>query len=150
MIIEFKPGLFLNAILGGFNLILKNISNLSTVILERFNELFSGKCNITVNEDIQDTITDKLNKELSNFNNNFRVLGTCPSEATSQFSEAVISRFTLIYVGEYAVEEQITVLQSYCNLQKLNSITKNNIPYIIIKFFVFGFKIFKENINVII
>ena len=38
MEIAFKPGLFLNAILGGYNLILKNISNLTTIILERLNE----------------------------------------------------------------------------------------------------------------
>ena len=43
MIIEFSQVLFL---------ILKNLSNLPTIILERFNELFSGKCNITVNEHI--------------------------------------------------------------------------------------------------
>ena len=48
MIIEFSQVLFL---------ILKNLSNLPTIILERFNELFSGKCNITVNEDIPNTIT---------------------------------------------------------------------------------------------
>ena len=131
MIIEFRPGLFLNAILGGSCLILKNLSNLPTIILERFNELFSGKCNITINEDIPNTITPETNKELSEFNKNFRVFGTCPPGATSQLSEAVISRFTLIYVGEYALEEQKTVLQSYCDLNKLNTITDDNINNII-------------------
>lgn len=100
MIIEFRPGLFLTAILGASCLILKNLSNLPTIILERFNELFSGKCNITVNEDIPNTITPESNKVLSEFNKNFRVFGTCHPGATSQLSEAVISRFTLIYVGE--------------------------------------------------
>ncbi len=52
MIIEFSSGLFLTAILGASSLILKNLSNLHTIILERVNELFSGKYNITVNEDI--------------------------------------------------------------------------------------------------
>ena len=85
----------------------KNLSNLPTIILERFNELFSGKYNITVNEDI--LITPESNKELSEFNKNFRVFGTCHPGATSQLSEAVISRFTLIYVGEYALDEQKTV-----------------------------------------
>ena len=56
MIIEFSQVLFL---------ILKNLSNLPTIILERFNELFSGKCNITVNEHIPNTITPKSKKELS-------------------------------------------------------------------------------------
>jgi len=131
MIIEFRPGLFLTAILGGSCLILKNLSNLPTIILERFNELFSGKCNITVNEDIPNTITPESNKELSDFNKNFRVFGTCPPGATSQLSEAVISRFSLIYVGEYAPNEQKTVLQSYCDLNNLNTITDNNIDNII-------------------
>ena len=40
MIIEFRPGLFLTAILGASCLILKNLSNLLTIILERFNEIF--------------------------------------------------------------------------------------------------------------
>ena len=131
MIIEFRPGLFLTAILGGSCLILKNLSNLPTIILERFNELFSGKCNITVNEDIPNTVTPENNKELTEFNKNFRVFGTCPPGATSQLSEAVISRFSLIYVGEYALDEQKTVLQSYCDLNKLNTITDDNINNLI-------------------
>ena len=107
------------------------IVNLPTVVLERFNELFSGKCNITVNEDIPNTITPESNKELSDFNKNFRVFGTCPPGATSQLSEAVISRFILIYVGEYALDEQKTVLQSYCDLNNLNTIGDDNINNII-------------------
>ena len=75
------------------------LSNLPTIILERFNELFSGKCNITVNEDIHNTITPESNKELSEFTKNFRVFATCHPRATSQLSEAVISRFTFIYIG---------------------------------------------------
>jgi hypothetical protein len=76
MIIEFRPGLFLTAILGGSCLILKNLSNLPTIILERFNELFSGKHNLTLVEDIPGTLTTKENKELRNFNENFRVIAT--------------------------------------------------------------------------
>ena len=78
MIIEFRPGLFLTAILECSSLILKNLYNLPTIILERFNELFSGNCNKTINDDIPNTITLELNKELSEFNKNFRVFGTCP------------------------------------------------------------------------
>ena len=130
-LLNLEPGLFLTAILGASCLILKNISNLPTIILERFNELFSGKCNITVNEDIPNTITPESNKELSEFNKNFRVFGTCHPGATSQLSEAVISRFTLIYVGEYTLNEQKTVLQSYCDLNNLNTISDENIRNII-------------------
>ena len=128
MEIAFKPGLFLNAILGGYNLILKNISNLPTIILERFNELFSGKCIITINEDITNTISDeKNNKIISDFYKKFRVFGTCPPGANSLLSEAIISKFTLIYVGEYALNEYETVLRSYCDLKGLYTITDNNI-----------------------
>ena len=119
MIIEFRQGLFLIAI--AFCLILKDLSNLPTIILERFNELFSGKCNITINEDIPNTITPESNKELSDFNEHFRVFGTCHPWATSQLSEAVISRFTLIYVGEYSFDEQKTVktYNTYINVRKI-------------------------------
>ena len=51
--------------------------------------------------------------------------------ATSQLSEAVFSRFTLIYVGEYALNEQKTVLQSFCDLNNLNTITDDNIRNLI-------------------
>jgi len=131
IIIEFRPGLFLTAILEVSCLILKNISNLPTIILERFNELFSGKCNITVNEDNPNTISPESNKVLSDFNEHFRVFWTCQSGATLQLSEAVISLFTLIYVGEYALDEQKTVLQSYCDLNNLNTITDDNINNLI-------------------
>jgi len=60
MILEFQPGLFLSAILCGNTLILKNISNLLTVVLERFNELLSGNQNLTVSEDIYNTITENI------------------------------------------------------------------------------------------
>ena len=50
--------------------------------------------------------------------------------ATSQLSEAVISRFTLIYVIEYALDEQKTVLQNYCNLN-INTIIDDNIRNLI-------------------
>ena len=63
--LEFKPGLILNSILSGKSLILKYLSNLPTVVLERFNELFSGKHNLTLNEDIHDTFI--LKKEKKNF-----------------------------------------------------------------------------------
>ena len=45
MIIEFRPGLILSSILGQRALILVNLPNAKTVVLERFNELLSGKQN---------------------------------------------------------------------------------------------------------
>jgi hypothetical protein len=43
--IEFKPGLILSAILNKKSLILKDMPQVKTIVLERFNELFSGKHN---------------------------------------------------------------------------------------------------------
>ena len=129
--IEFKPGPILTAILGGSCLILKNILNIPTKILEIFEDVFSGKYNITINEDISNTITPEPNKELSDFNKNFRVFGTCLPEDTSQLSETIISKFSIIYVGEYTLNEQKIVLQNYCDLNNLNTITDNNIDNII-------------------
>jgi hypothetical protein len=67
IILEFRPCLFLTAILSKIKLILKNLSNLPTTVLERFNELFSGKHNLTVNKDIYNTFTPPTDKELRNF-----------------------------------------------------------------------------------
>ena len=127
MIIEFKPGLILTAILGGSRIIFTNIYNLPTIILERFNEIFSGKCNITINEDTSNTITHENNKDLYEFNRNFRVFGTCSPGSTSQLSEEIISRFSLIYVGEYPLDEQKAFIESYCDLNNLNINTDDNI-----------------------
>ena len=120
MILEFRPGLFLTAILSKKKLILKNLSNLPTTVLERFNELFSGKHNLTVNEDIHNTFTPPHDKELRNFSKYFRVFATCPSGLASKLSEAVLSRFTVIYVETYNENEQKSVLDSYCKTKKLD------------------------------
>ncbi len=52
MEIEFKPGLILSAILNKKSLILKDMPQVKTIVLERFNELFSCKHNLTLVEDI--------------------------------------------------------------------------------------------------
>ena len=54
MILEFRPGLFLTAILSKKKL--KNLSNLPTTDLKDL-MLFSGKHNLTINEDIHNTFT---------------------------------------------------------------------------------------------
>ena len=104
--LEFRPGLFLNAILQGQSLILKNLSNLPTIVLERFNELFSGKHNITLFEDIHNTFTKENDKELTDFNSSFRVFATCPANSATKLSEAVLSRFTVVYLHQYQYEDQ--------------------------------------------
>ena len=77
MKIEFKPGLILSAILNQKSLILKDLPQVKTIVLERFNELFFGKHNLTLVEDIPGTLTTKENKEIRNFNKDFRVIATC-------------------------------------------------------------------------
>ena len=42
-----------------------------SIVLEKFNELFSGKHNLTLVEDIPGILTTKENKELQNFNKDF-------------------------------------------------------------------------------
>ena len=75
MKIEFKPGLILSAILNRKSLILKDMPQVKTVVLERFNELFSGSHNLTLVEDIG-TLTTKENKEFRNFKKDFRIIAT--------------------------------------------------------------------------
>lgn len=116
-VLEFRPGIFLSSILQGKSLILKNLANLPTEVLERFNELFSGKQNITLSEDIHNTFTATDNKELSNFNDNFRVFATCTD--SSKLSEAVLSRFSVISVSDYKPEEEKFVLISYIQMKRL-------------------------------
>ena len=120
MILEFKPGLILTAILSKKKLILKNLSNLPTTVLERFNELFSGKHNLTINEDIHNTFTASNDKELSNFSQYFRVFATCPNGLIFKLSESVLSRFTVVHVGTYTKDEQKYALKSYCKSKKLS------------------------------
>ena len=118
--LEFKPGLILNSILSGKSLILKYLSNLPTVVLERFNELFSGKHNLTLNEDIHDTFTKEGHKEFSSLGENFRIFATCSLGEQNKLSEAVLSRFTIICTDKYKLEEQKDVLKSFLLDNKLD------------------------------
>ena len=132
--LEFKPGLILNSILSGKSLILKYLSNLPTVVLERFNELFSGKHNLTLNEDIHDTFSREGNKELSNLGENFRIFATCSLGEQNKLSEAVLSRFTVICTDKYKDTEQKQVLKSFLSENRLLDFNENCIDEVI-KFF---------------
>ena len=118
MSLEFLPGLFLSAILRKKSLILKNLPNVPTVVLERFNELFSGVHILTLVEDIQNTFTKEGNKELK-ISNNFRVIATCKPEKVNNLSEALLSRFTIIYTSAYDENEEKRVLKSDSNLDSM-------------------------------
>ena len=74
---ELRPGLFLNSLFSEKSLILKDLTNLSTEILERFNELFSNEPILTLNEDIYDTFTKEEEKVIKIAPSKFRVIATC-------------------------------------------------------------------------
>ena len=106
---DFKPGLILNAIFNDKSLIIKNISKVKTSVLERFNELFSDKNILTLSEDTTNTFTSEKNKELKNFKN-FRIIATSRLNEEITLSEAILSRFTRIYVDNYKEKERKFVL----------------------------------------
>ncbi|KAK8841092.1 hypothetical protein M9Y10_027933 [Tritrichomonas musculus] len=132
MVIECRPGLILLPILQGDCIILKDISNLQTTVIERFNELLTGKHNITVFEDIHDTITKSDQKELSGFSSFSRVFGTCPPNSANKLSEDVLSGFTVINTSEYKKDEQANALKSYNIINSKN--LSNEIIDLIIDF----------------
>ena len=106
---DFKPGLILNAIFNDKSLIIKNISKAKTSVLERFNELFSDKNILTLSEDTTNTFTSEKKKELKNFKN-FRIIATSRLNEEITLSEAILSRFTRIYVENYNDKERKLVL----------------------------------------
>ena len=106
---DFKPGLILNAIFNDKSLIIKNLSKVKTSVLERFNELFSDKNILTLSEDTTNTFTSEKNKELKNFQN-FRIIATSRLNEEITLSEAILSRFTRIYVEDYNDKEKKIVL----------------------------------------
>ena len=108
--IEFKPGILLSARIKGKNLILKNISYVKTENLERLNEVLTGNKKITLNEDNSNSFTPEDNKEIS-FNNDFRIIATCQEGEETSLSDAILSRFTLIYVENYKEDEEKKVLK---------------------------------------
>ena len=113
MEIEFKPGLILSAIINRKSIILKDIPQVKTIDLERFNELFSGKHNLTLEEDIPDTLTTKEKKKLIYFNKDTRVIATCKPGDEYKLSEAVLSRFAAIAINPYNEDEIKVVLSGY-------------------------------------
>lgn len=108
MILEFKPGIITYSYLGKNNLIFKNISNIDTSILERFNEFFTESQVLNLNEDINNTFTEKDNKLLKL--SNIGIISSSYSGTEDKISEAISSRFTTIYMSPYKKEEEYIVL----------------------------------------
>ena len=126
-IIEFKPGFILDALLKDRPFILKNISNLYSDVLERFNQFLTEEQKIILVEDIYDTFTNRKNKEVSFFNSlkKSRVFATANSGYESKLSEAILSRFSVINVENYEEEEEKAIIDMVINDQK-NKINKIN------------------------
>jgi len=119
-IIEFKPGFILDALLKDRPFILKNISNLYSDVLERFNQFLTEEQKIILVEDIYDTFTNSENKEVSFFNSlkKSRIFATANSGYESKLSEAILSRFTVINVENYEEEEEKAIIDMVINDQK--------------------------------
>ena len=128
--LEFRPGLIFSSIIEGCPLILKNLPNLPTIVLERFNELLSTQHSLTVNEDIHNTFTDKNNKELCNFSSKFRIFGTCQTNEVNKLSDAILSRCSLVYASSYTINEQETALKNFIGNNNLK-FSEKNIKYLV-------------------
>ena len=127
--VELRPGLFLDSLFREKSLILKNLTNLSTEILERFNELFSTEPILTLNEDIYDTFTKEQDKDFKIDPSKFRVIATCHSGTEFKLSEAVLSRFTVISVQKFDENEENFIFSQIKN----DIIKEEDILYIIQK-----------------
>jgi MoxR-like ATPase len=126
--LEFKPGLFTSAILSGDSLNLRNFDKIPTTTLERFNELFTGMKTLTLNEDKFNTITTAKNKLICETVDFIRFFAT---SSTKNFSEAVLSRWTVINTKEYEFEELEEVLKICSGEKNLDTVTQNDIKYLI-------------------
>ena len=130
----FKPGILLEKILIRSPIILKNLSNLSTTVLERFNDLFNYSPKLTLNEDFCDTFTSQMkHKELSNFSDKFRVISISTLAGIRNLSDAAKSRFTTIYTSEYDENERKIVAKTYMKEEK----EEKNFKHIPEEFFEF-------------
>ena len=124
---EFEPGSILLSILKQESLIFKNIHQVSTEVFERFNELFGTEGILTLNEDIHQTLfsADNKNKfnqiiKLENFNN-IIFIGTCPENSFRSLSETILSRFSVICVGEHEESEKEKIIIKYSKMYNINS-----------------------------
>ena len=144
----FKPGILLEKILKQSFIILKNLSNLSTAVLERFNDLFNYNPKLTLNEDFCDTFTGEMKpKEISNFSDNFRVISISTLSGIRNLSDAAKSRFTTIYTSEYNRNEKEIVAKTFINPKGLKDSTSYSIPEEFFEFIKEYEKEFKTKLN---
>lgn len=96
--------------------------------MERFNELFTGMKTLTLNEDKFNTITTPKNKLICETVDFIRFFAT---SLTKNFSEAVLSRWTVINTKEYEIDELEEVLKICSGEKNLDTVTQNDIKYLI-------------------
>ena len=113
-VIVFKPGFILDSLIRDKPFILKDISNLHSDVLERFNQFLTEEKKITLIEDIYNTFTNNDNKEII-FNASNRVLATANDGYENKLSEAILSRFTVINVESYELEEEKIIINMEFN-----------------------------------
>ena len=127
--IVFKPGSILLSILKEESIIFKNINEISTEIFERFNELFGTERILSLNEDIYGTFFNNKNQALNKLINlktldNIYFFATCPENSFQTISESIISRFSVINVGEHDIKAKEKILKNYS--KKIHFMTDNS------------------------
>ena len=108
----FKTGILTEKILKQSSIIMKNLPNLPTASLERSNDLFNYNPKFVLNEDTCGTFTKK-GKEVVGFINSFRAIGTSSLIAVKNLSDAVRSRFSIIYTTSYTQEERNLIIKIF-------------------------------------
>lgn len=111
--IAFSPGSILDAILKRKSLIIKDIHKISTEVFERFNEFFGTERMLNLNEDIYGTFFPKDEDNIFDIKQieelekkEIFIIATCPENSFQSLSESVLSRFSIICVGEHEKEEK--------------------------------------------
>lgn len=89
--------------------VLKDISNLHSDVLERFNQFLTEEQKIILFEDIYNTFTDEESKEIV-FSACNRILATANDGYENKLSEAILSRFSIVCVENYDLEEEKIII----------------------------------------
>ena len=120
--IAFSPGSILDAILKRKSLIIKDIHKISTEVFERFNEFFGTERMLNLNEDIYGTFFPKDEDNIFDIKQieelekkEIFIIATCPENSFQSLSESVLSRFSIICVGEHEKEEKKRIIEIYAN-----------------------------------
>ena len=136
----FKTGILIEKILVQSPLITENLPNLPPAVIERCNDLFNYNPKINLSEDTSNTFTDE-NKELSDFSDTFRIIATSNELAIKNLSDAIQSRFSIIYTTSYTKEERKFLIKKlypdildifYIFIEKYKEILKKDLPFLYI------------------